>query len=437
MSKQEMTVRRNNNNNNNNSNGPRKLGSERKSPLSMVEEILQIIRYRKSLLLTIEDRNNTTNSDTNDNDTTTHESDYHDHCYRLRRQVFRGFEEAAETTTTTTTTTTRTTEYETRGEAASTTVSVTETDQAIESNNSNDNDNDNDNQGEKFSGQRFSFTEFLRLSRRVFATLSAMDYCERVPHNLVWSGFLNIRDIDNLEKTIRVMLVVDPRRWSMKEIRLWRNAATISGRSGVVTSTSTDHKQEPTIRAQVIPHNFLPVGPNRGRLVGVTKSDRATLRKISDGLNLSGLVGRYSCTISNTKTDTNTTANGNHNNDTTNNNDSNHSIGQFTVKLVAFDFAQQKLDSVFRGREPGGIVLGEEKKAMKLDLESNKCEGVGDDDGYTHEQYCKDVNSDNNSLLCCWSHEFLWEDSRLFRMETSLALRDAMSEYVLSESRIS
>ena len=71
---------------------------------------------------------------------------------------------------------------------------------------------------------------------------------------------------------------------------------------------------------------------------------------------------------------------------------------------------------------------------MKLNLESNKCEGVGGDDGYTHEQYCKDVNSDDNSLLCCWNHEFLWEDSRAFRVETSRALRDAMSEYVLLES---
>ena len=39
------------------------------------------------------------------------------------------------------------------------------------------------------------------------------------------------------------------------------------------------------------------------------------------------------------------------------------------------------------------------------------------------------ITNDRNSLLCSWSHEFLWEDSENFVAETSSALQDTMNEY--------
>jgi hypothetical protein len=103
------------------------------------------------------------------------------------------------------------------------------------------------------------------------------------------------------------------------------------------------------------------------------------------------------------------------------NTDQNHG-GQFTVKLMGFAQAQRKLNGVFRrGYEPGGIPLSDEKEGMFLHPASG---GNGDGDGNE-----LGVDHDRNSLLCCWNHEFLWEDSRSFRMETSYALRDTMKEY--------
>lgn len=361
MSKTEM-VRR--------PNSPKSVLSPPQSP-SMVGEILRIIRRRRALLT--EEGN----------------FDFHsDQRYCLRRQVFRAFEEAIATPSPS-------------DEAAS----------------------DREHRGEHKSNSDilFNLECFLRFSRRIFGTLSAMDYCERVPCNLIWCGFLRIREggIANDSEPIKVALVVHPRRWSMKEIRLWRNATTWSPSSGA----GALEEGQPTVKATVIPHNFLPVGPNRGRLVGLTEYDRIALRVVSDRLNRSELVGRFSCmSASVSAKDVASNAEDGAVADISDRNAGRNHSGQFTVKLMGFAQAQRKLNTVFRrGYEPGGIPLSDEKEGMVLRPASSDIASTdGDDLGVDH---------DRNSLLCCWNHEFLWEDSRSFRMETSYALRDTMKEY--------
>jgi len=257
-----------------------------------------------------------------------------------------------------------------------------------------------------------------------------MDYCERVPYNLIWCGVLQIRDgrrpptlctrtmaerQEDDDRLIRVVLVVHPRRWSMKEIRLWRNATTTALADKSTTRQCSTAGIHPTIKLDVIPHNFLPVGPNRGRLVGVTKSDRRSLRRISKRLDENELVARYASMITSTNSSSNTPV------DSTGG-------GQFVVKLTSFAQAQRKLDTIFSvTREPGGIPLSEEKDGMILNHhhqhhKNDEKYGDDDDDRYAY-------NDDQNSLLCCWNHEFLWENSRSFQMQTSYALRDTMQEY--------
>ena len=382
MSKREIIVRRN---------SPR--GKSRTSlssqSLSMVEEIHQIIQRRRALLTEEWISENSTNNE----------------YYYLRRKVFQAFEEAIASQPTATT-------------------PIEDSLQPSNFNGSNKNTTDQEALDETKikKDQLFDFGRFLVLSRGIFGSLSAIDYCERVPHNLIWCGILRINDrqrgmmiqTDDLEP-IKVALVVHPRRWSMKEIRLWRNATTWSSSSGPTRSnvSFTAERRLPTVKADVIPHNFLPVGPNRGRLVGLTESDRSSLREIAGGLNRSDLVGRFSCMIASIAIrDEDNTAVGPAAARISDNVTNRNHGGQFTVKLMGFDQAQRKLNTVFRrGYEPGGIPLSEEKNGMVLHGPV-----VGED-------------HDRNSLLCCWNHEFLWEDPRPFRMETSYAMRDTMKEY--------
>ena len=378
MSKQEMVIRRN---------SPK--GNSRNSPLSqpsMVEEIFQIIQRRRAVLLEEEGHQTTVDNE----------------HYCLRRQVFQAFEEAISTQSPS---------------------DATNGGDASQAKNTGGNDEIVEQKGSEIRGNNdpfFNFDGFLTFSRRIFGNLLAMDYCERVPQNLVWCGFLRVDcgflrihenqfGGTNLQgndlEPIKVALVVHPRRRSMKEIRLWRNATTssLSSCTGIASRSVEESQKQPTMKANVIPHNFLPVGPTRGRLVGLTESDRRSLRKISDGLNRSEMVGRFSC-VTASVVDRNTGRNNG---------------GQFTVKLTSFAQAQRKLNTVFRnGYEPGGIPLSDEKESMVLhSLGGANCNGNCNED------------HDHNSLLCCWNHEFLWEDSRSFRLETSYALRDTMNEY--------
>jgi len=345
--------------------------------LSMVEEILHVARYRRALLTEEEDRCEANES------------------YCLRRQVFRVFEDA---------------------------ISMRHGGDETKS--------DQENQNEcKVNDEHthFDFGNFLCFSRRIFGNLSAMDYCERVPYNLVWCGILQIEisqqggtsDPSKDPQPIKVALVVHPRRWSMKEIRLWRNATTRIPSSSV-TATKNHHVvaegKQPTFKANVAPFDFLPVGPYRGRLVGLTASDRGALRKISDYLDRTDLVGTFTCTISSiaAKDATNIAA-GDPPGIADHNTGRIHG-GQFTVKLMGFDQAQRKIDTTFpHGFEPGGMSLSEEKNGMNL----RPSEDANSD--------CVDYN--RSSLLCCWNHEYLWEDFNSFRMETSYALRDTMKDY--------
>ena len=130
--------------------------------------------------------------------------------------------------------------------------------------------------------------------------------------------------------------------------------------------------------------------------MGLTESARKCLSNIADGLNRSEQVARFSRnTVSGMRTS------------------STKKGGQFTVKMTSFPQAERKLSTVFRrGNEPGGIPLHKEKEGMVL-------QSIGIDG----------INDDHNSLLCCWNHEFLWEDTRSYTLETSFALRDTMREY--------
>mmetsp|Transcript_28123 Transcript_28123/g.76296 ORF Transcript_28123/g.76296 Transcript_28123/m.76296 type:complete len:153 (-) Transcript_28123:725-1183(-) len=143
------------------------------------------------------------------------------------------------------------------------------------------------------------------------------------------------------------------------------------------------------------------------------------------------MVARFSCTIPH--------AAGNSNSSISiadTNLESRNRGGQFTAKLVAFDQAQDRLDAVFRrNSEPGGIHLRDEQKAMRLPAwhAGGNSNSNGESDSHS-ETYSR--NLDRCSLLCCWNHEFLWEDSRSFRMETSLALMDSMREYASTQSEM-
>lgn len=372
MSKREIVIRRN---------SPRcSLPSPSSSmpPLTMVEEIFQIIRRRRTLL-TEEDDNDKLDS-TNDNQR-----------YCLRRQVFQAFEDAI---------------------SKQSTVDDTDSDDSSQEQKSDKIDNVeingvSHNQLVHNNDSSFDFGEFLRFSSRIFGNLMALEYCENVPHNLIWCGYLRISHSQlagmNYSEPIKVALVVHPRRWSMKEIRLWRNATTFS-------MSNSAHEEEclnpPTVKATVIPHNFLAVGPNRGRLVGLTETGRRFLHELADGMNRSGQVARFSCSTVSSIPSSATADRGR----------------QFTVKLVAFDQAERKLGTVFRrGYEPGGIPLGVEKESMVL-------HSIGGANCDSNSSYAG-INHDSNSLLCCWNHEFLWEDSKSFRMETTHAMRDTMNEF--------
>mmetsp|Transcript_12037 Transcript_12037/g.12941 ORF Transcript_12037/g.12941 Transcript_12037/m.12941 type:complete len:377 (-) Transcript_12037:754-1884(-) len=371
----------------------------------MMQDMIQVIQYRRSLLVEERDSCDDDNNDIN--------NDNGDQCYLIRRQVFKSFEDTASIPV----------------------ACIDEQQNTISLNNSNIEDDytydssDSENKHNCHGSVRLKFVNFLRFSRRFFGNLSAMDYCERVPYNLIWCGVLQIRDgrrpptlctrttaeRQEDDRLIRVVLVVHPRRWSMKEIRLWRNATTTALADKSTTRQCSTAGIHPTIKLDVIPHNFLPVGPNRGRLVGVTKSDRRSLRRISKRLDENELVARYASMITSTNSSSNTPV------DSTGG-------GQFVVKLTSFAQAQRKLDTIFSvTREPGGIPLSEEKDGMILNHhhqhhKNDEKYGDDDDDRYAY-------NDDQNSLLCCWNHEFLWENSRSFQMQTSYALRDTMQEY--------
>eukprot|EP00531_Pseudo-nitzschia_arenysensis_P015224 CAMPEP_0116121502 /NCGR_PEP_ID=MMETSP0329-20121206/3731_1 /TAXON_ID=697910 /ORGANISM="Pseudo-nitzschia arenysensis, Strain B593" /LENGTH=359 /DNA_ID=CAMNT_0003615319 /DNA_START=212 /DNA_END=1288 /DNA_ORIENTATION=- len=359
MSKREIVIRRN---------SPRSsLPSPSSSmpSLTMVEEIFHMIRRRRTLLTEEEDEKC---EGTNDSQR-----------YCLRRQVFQAFEDAISN---------QSTADETDSDDSSAEKKADKIDKA-ETNTVSEYELEDD------SDSSFDFGGFLRFSRRIFGNLMALDYCENVPPNLIWCGYLRISHSQlagmNYSEPIKVALVVHPRRWSMKEIRLWRNATTFSMSK---SANEEEPIKPPTVKANVIPHNFQPVGPNRGRLIGLTESGRRTLRELADGLNRSGMVARFSNTTV-SSIPSSTTAD----------------LGrQFTVKLVAFDQAERKLETIFRrGYEPGGIPLREEKESMVLHSTGDvNCDSISSDAG---------INDDSNSLLCCWNHEFLWEDSKSFRME--------------------
>ena len=373
MSKKEMVPHRSSPNG--------KIRSIRSS-LPMAKEILQIIQRRRALLTEEDNFENNNNNNNNNNNT---KDDKQRYC--LRRQVFHAFEEAI----------------------------------SIQLPLDSTSEGPQDKLKGNVDDPSFNFKGFLRFSRRIFGDLLAMNYCETVPHNLLWSGFLRIHDTQlggmNASEPIKVALVVHPRRWSMKEIRLWRNATT--------SVVEERRNSQPTFKANVIPHNFLPVGPNRGRLVGLTKSDQKSLRDISDRLNQSELVGRFSCMIASAATkEAVTTVSGSTPTAVgiSHRNTDQPRGGQFTVKLMGFAQAQNKLNTVFREKEPGGIPLSDEKENMVL-------HSVGGANYNSNNNDHIAINDDRNSLLCCWNHEFLWEDSRSFRIETSHALRDTMKDY--------
>jgi len=385
----------------------------------MAEELVRITRAREEFLIETE-------GDTDD--------------YSLRRKVFRVFEDAAETKRLSTGATTPITTAGGDGLLGP----------AATTNGSNGGSVITD-RGERSS---FDLEAFLRLSRRFFWRLRAMDYCEHVPRNLIWCGFLRIqwyrgRRSDEDPPPIRVGLVVHPRGWTLQDIRLFRNATRGSfPRGGARTERAAETQSErqtqtqtqrPTIDALVVPHRFLPVG-RRGRLVGITQSDRELLRQVSERLERSLLVARFSCTITSSGREYSTTTAPTSSGDTTTSTAGGESVtakianrqGQFTVKAMSFAQAQQRLDAAFRGRlEPGGL-LSEVKDEMVLNdssvLSVNNDNNSGEIDNITN---------DRNSLLCSWSHEFLWEDSENFVAETSSALQDTMNEYdkIVREAR--
>ena len=373
---------------------------------STIEDIIRIIRHRRTLLtseeqttlLTMEERNSNEEQD-NDQD---NEDDNVNNCDYARRLVFRAFEEA---------------------------ITAINDDDGDDDDDDDDHDHDHD-KNEIISS--FSFLNFLRLSRQIFGNLSAIDYCENVPSNLIWCGILQFRSkgYGNKEGKIQVVLVTHPRRWSVEQTRLWRNATTTMTTTTTTSSSKTTmmHNNETTaaaITVDVIPYNFVPVGPRRGRLVGVTKSDRRSLRQLSQRLDETELVGRFACTNSGRRSA--------HNHD--------DSRGGFNVKLISFAQGQRKLDHTFRqGREPGGIPLNEEKIRMTLRQKSkthhhteNTLLQDDDDDDDPNDATDDATDNDRNSLLCCWDHDISWdeeENSRSIRIaETPLALRDTMREY--------
>ncbi|OEU21378.1 hypothetical protein FRACYDRAFT_235002 [Fragilariopsis cylindrus CCMP1102] len=207
-----------------------------------------------------------------------------------------------------------------------------------ERNSNEEQDNDQDNEDDNVTN-----CDYAR--RLIFGNLSAIDYCENVPSNLIWCGILQFRSkgYGNKEGKIQVVLVTHPRRWSVEQTRLWRNATTTMTTTTTTSSSKTTmmHNNETTaaaITVDVIPYNFVPVGPRRGRLVGVTKSDRRSLRQLSQELDETELVGRFACTNSGRRSA--------HNH--------NDIRGGFNVKLISFAQGQRQLDHMFRqGREPG------------------------------------------------------------------------------------
>jgi hypothetical protein len=370
------------------------------------DNMIRIIRHRRTMLtteeqttMTMEERNSNEEQD-NDQD---NEDDNVNNCYYARRLVFRAFEEA-----------------------------IT----AINVDDDGDNNNDDDDDNNELISS-FSFRNFLRLSRQIFGNLTAIEYCENVPSNLIWCGILQFcnKGYIKKEEKIQVVLVTHPRRWSVEQTRLWRNATATRTTTSASRTTAMIHNNERTtttavaevasITVDVIPYNFVPVGPRRGRLVGVTKSDRRSLRQLSQKLDETELVGRFACK--------NTGRRSTNNNDNSNIRDG----GSFNVKLISFAQGQRKLDNTFRqGREPGGIPLNEEKSSMTLRQKlkpHHHTENtlLQDDD---HDDDPDDAtDNDRNSLLCCWDHDISWdeeENSRSIRIaETPLALRDTMREY--------
>lgn len=362
---------------------------------STIEDMIRIIRHRRTLL-TSEEQTTMTMEERNSNEEQDNDDDNVNNCDYARRLVFRAFEEATT---------------------------------AINDDDGDDDADDDDDKNEVISS--FSFRNFLRLSRQIFGNLSAIDYCENVPSNLIWCGILQFRNkgYEKKEGKIQVVLVTHPRRWSVEQIRLWRNATTATTMTTSTSSSKTTmmHNNETTaaaITVDVIPYNFVPVGPRRGRLVGVTKSDRRSLRDLSQKLDETELVGRFACKNTGRRS-------------TNNNNDIRG--GSFNVKLISFAQGQRKLDNTFRqGREPGSIPLNEEKNSMTLSQKSKthyhtENTLLQDDDDDDDDDPDDATDNDRNSLLCCWDHDISWdeeENSRSIRIaETPLALRDTMREY--------
>jgi hypothetical protein len=362
---------------------------------STIEDMIRIIRHRRTLLtteeqttMTMEERNSNEEQD-NDQD---NEDDNVNDCDYARRLVFRAFEEAI--------------------------TAINDDD-----GDSDDDDDDDDDRNERISS--FSLRNFLRLSRHIFGNLSAIDYCENVPSNLIWCGILQFRNkgYEKKEEKIQVVLVTHPRRWSVEQIRLWRNATTTMATTTSSSKTTMMHNNETTaaaITVDVIPYNFVPVGPRRGRLVGVTKSDRRSLRQLSQKLDETELVGRFACKNTGRRS-------------TNNNNDIRG--GSFNVKLISFAQGQRKLDNTFRqGREPGGIPLNEEKISMTLRQKSKTHHHTENTLLQDNDDDPDDAtDNDRNTLLCCWDHDISWDEEENFTSiriaETPLTLRDTMREY--------
>ncbi len=152
----------------------------------------------------------------------------------------------------------------------------------------------------------------------IYRRLMILEYCERLPTNMLWCGRMFFRDpsrpsFPSSGQLVQVMLLAYPplssmaafpstrssTSWSMEHVCAWnamsqRSAVAAVGArpySGVYSNNhSIPGQRQPYLPICMDSYRFLPVGP-RGWLCGVTSTDRQALQRIGDHLEKTDHVG--------------------------------------------------------------------------------------------------------------------------------------------------
>jgi hypothetical protein len=229
-----------------------------------------------------------------------------------------------------------------------------------------------------------------RFNRQISRMCFMIDYCERIPLNVVWCGKLSFRDPRHEQNTglvqeeeVKVALFVDPRQW----IGSCGNF-TSSCFSPQSRSAGADSDGGTTATVMILQnYNFVPIAPH-GRIVGITTADRSALQRLSHLMNRCDLVGTLPSSYRDRRT----------------------GAGSFVCRMISFAQAQRRIErtTTFIIRR---FYDDKSKMTTITPLHVNTlayapaCENDRTSDDF-------DIEMDKHSLYCSWEHFHHGDDHR-------------------------